>query len=434
MAQDETQAADDLLDIPPETGPGIAQEARKKGFSAMTKLATLGGVGLLLITGATLWSVSAPPPASQTARVPQMDATPGGRVQAESPNFQETMRKANDEIAERARAAGVNYVPTPEVVLQPVSGGESIVRTPGQELAKPASEVEAPAAAPARRITPDTPTVGPERRIEVRPNPVGTAQDEPQRTDPRGTGTAAPSTQTPEQENRLRQAMINQMGTLTRSLQPPPSTTAQVATPSDADKAAASGGSAAGSGERAPEAPKALLFRPGDLVYAETLLTVTSDGKTPVLAEVVAGPMKGARMIGNFEVLTGANKLVVSFSSMTAPDGRVYEISGLAVDARSAETAVASDVERRLVARYAPILGAAFITGYAASAATPASQSDGGAVAQAAPNARQSLFAGVAAVGSQVSSDLLANAPKGPKISLRAGYPIAIMFIDSVAE
>jgi intracellular multiplication protein IcmE len=128
--------------------------------------------------------------------------------------------------------------------------------------------------------------------------------------------------------------------------------------------------------------------------------------------------------------------MVVEFSSMTLPDGTSVPVSAFAVDGVSAETAVASDVNRRYISRYAPILAAAFITGYAGSAAQPDEQlvdiGDGSSIVTGTTTDKQNLYAGVAAASEAIGADLLQNAPKGPEIVLRSGWPVGIMFVEPV--
>jgi hypothetical protein len=128
--------------------------------------------------------------------------------------------------------------------------------------------------------------------------------------------------------------------------------------------------------------------------------------------------------------------MVVSFNSMTMEDGTSYEVTAFAVDGMTAEAAVASDVERRYMKRYGPILASAFITSYAEAMSEPeqilTSIGDETAVVQSPRTEKQSLIAGLGAAAGAIGADLTNNAPRGPKITLRDGWPIAVMFTTSV--
>jgi type IV secretory pathway VirB10-like protein len=175
----------------------------------------------------------------------------------------------------------------------------------------------------------------------------------------------------------------------------------------------------------------------GTILYGETLTSSSSDLPGPVLVEVTTGQFKGGRLVGSFQTAESVDRMVVEFTSMTLPDGVSVPVSAYAVDGVSAETAVASDVNRRYVQRYAPVLAAAFITGYAGSAAQPDQQvvelGDGNSVVTGTTTEKQNLYAGLAAAGEAIGADLIQNAPKGPEVILRSGWPVGIMFVEPVS-
>ncbi len=188
-------------------------------------------------------------------------------------------------------------------------------------------------------------------------------------------------------------------------------------------------------GEGAAEAP---IIPAGTILYGETLTSSSSDLPGPVLVQVTTGPYKGSRLVGRFSTAESVDRMVVQFSAMTLPDGTSVPVSAFAVDGVSAETAVASDVNRRYISRYAPILAAAFITGYSASAAQPSQQvvelGDGSSVVTGSTTEEQNLYAGLAAAGEAIGADLVQNAPKGPEVILRSGWPVGIMFVEPVLQ
>ncbi|MCA9774255.1 MAG: DotG/IcmE/VirB10 family protein, partial [Myxococcales bacterium] len=195
----------------------------------------------------------------------------------------------------------------------------------------------------------------------------------------------------------------------------------------------ASGSDQAGQG--ASETP---IIPAGTILYGETLTSSSSDLPGPVLVQVTTGPYKGSRLVGRFSTAESVDRMVVQFSAMTLPDGTSAPVTAFAVDGVSAETAVASDVNRRYLQRYAPILAAAFITGYSASAAQPSQQvvelGDGSSVITGATTEEQNLYAGLAAAGEAIGADLIQNAPKGPEVILRSGWPVGIMFVEPVLQ
>ena len=180
------------------------------------------------------------------------------------------------------------------------------------------------------------------------------------------------------------------------------------------------------------------LLRPGDILYAETLNSVNSDIPSAIIAEIVAGPYKGSRVVGGFQADAASGGMVVQFSAMTLRDGTTISIAGLAVDGRTAEDTVRSDIERRYVKRYGPALAASFISTYASAISRPEERvvdmGDGTQIVTEAPTERQAIAAGVSTGLDMIARDVASYAPKGPKITLRDGWPLAVMITSPMQE
>lgn len=420
----DTNIPDDQVDVPEGEPQDFAEQRAKKGMSPGLKLGILVG-GVFAILGASFFlSTSSAPEESVMRGAPDLDATPGGALQAENPLFRDLLEQANDERAQAALARGETFIPVPEGQLEPVirSGAADAGEiTPEEEPPAPTDQVA--------RVAPPPPPAPEPRVIEQRAIPAP------------GAVTSRPSVETtaPQQEtNPYLQGMIQQMGSVSLSnarnatmfvADEPP------ARPDDAPTGLVTG-SEAGSdaGENAPSAEP--IIAAGAVLYGETLTSSSSDLPGPVLVEVTAGPFKGGRLVGSFSTAEAVDRMVVEFSTMTLPDGTSVPVTAFAVDGVSAETAVASDVNRRYLSRYGPILAAAFITGYSASAAQPDQQlvdiGDGSSVVTGTTSEEQNLYAGLAAAGEAVGADLVRNAPKGPEVVLRSGWPVGIMFVEPV--
>jgi len=431
MTQDPKQP-DNSLALP--EAEAIAQpeksEGRSGAISPGMKFAVLIGGVFVVIVGGIFWTTQKELSQSNVPAPPALDATPGGQVQAENPAYQEAVKRANERRAELAKEFGVTSMPTPENVLKPT---EERIAVDIVEVQDPAGEAE-PAAEPEPEVK--KPQVSERRILAAPPATVRTQAVEPVQVNPAPAPVAGE--QPPPQENPFRAKMAGQMAATSQSLSPKKMQSGSIEVQEDvaADASAGGGNPGAGAGMN-PLAPENLLLRPGDILYAETISSVNSDMQAPVLAEVVAGPLKGARLTGTFTSDRAAARMVVQFSNMTLADGRVFTLDGYAVDGKSAEMAVASDVERRYIARYAPILASTFISGYAQSAAQVGSTISGtgenSIIVEGEANARQNVLAGVSAAADAISEDIMAGAPKGPKIILRDGYPIGILIVAPVS-
>jgi len=415
----DTNTPDDQIDIPESEPQSFADQRAKKGMSPGLKLGILVG-GVFTILGASFFlSGTATDPESAMRSAPNLNATPGGEVQAENPRFRELLEQANDQRANDALQRGETFIPVPEGQLEPLDRFDR------------ADAGQAPETQPTPVIPPTSRTAeqgrSEPRVIEQRAIPApGSTVSRPR------IETTAPQSQ----QNPYSQAMIQQMGSITRAMTETGFMEVQDQPPPKLDEAASG---AHGSGGSEPGEPASVqVIAAGAILYAETLTSSSSDLPGPVLVEVTTGPFKGSRLVGRFSTAESVDRMVVEFSSMTLPDGTSVPVSAFAVDGVSAETAVASDVNRRYISRYAPILAAAFITGYATSAAQPTQQvvslGEENSVVTDPSSARQNLFAGVAAASDAIGQDLVRNAPKGPEVILRSGWPLGVMFVEPVTK
>lgn len=415
----DTNIQDDQVDIPEGAPENFADQRAKKGLSPGLKLGILVG-GVFTILGTSLFFAStAQQPDSVMTGAPSLNATPGGALQAENPLFQELLEQANDERAREALNNGETFIPIPEGQLEPVTRFDTTDAGTAETQPTQAAPTETAALPP----PPPEPRVIEQRAI---PAPGG-AGARPT------TATNAP--QAPQ--NPYVQGMIQQMGAISSNMTRVTSLTIE-AQPSEPLS-----GTAAESvpGEGGPDAiaeAATPIIPAGTILYGETLTSSSSDLPGPVLVQVTNGPFKGGRLVGKFQTVEAVDRMVVEFTSMTLPDGTSVAVSAYAVDGVSAETAVASDVNRRYISRYAPVLAAAFITGYAGAAAQPEQQvvelGDGNTVITGTSTSEQNLYAGLAAAGQAVGADLLRTAPKGPEVILRSGWPVGIMFVEPVTQ
>lgn len=423
---DNTNNADQDVVIPEgEVISTGADGKRKGGISTMTKLAAGGGIAVTAVVIMMLLSVgdNGQLPESRLTAGSGLDGTPGGDAQANNQRYKEILEQANDQRSQRAAELGITFIPTPETVMQPIIE----VQAPDEVVVEAPKEA-APAPTVVSRIAPPPPPPVVRRTEAPRPAP---AQDV--RPNPQGGGNGQNEGENPYISRILSDAAQNRGGL------------GMLAVAGLADEQGGSGTRVenpngtvshypAGTQPPAPTAEAILL--PGDILYAETLTSVDSDSNTPVIAQVTTGEFKGARLVGSFQTDRNSNRLVVSFETMTVPDGKTYDVAGFAVDGKTAESAVRSSVDHRLMKRYAPIFAANFVSAFAQTLSRPATERivDGGEtfVTQGQGTAEEARMAGYGAAASAIAGDIGSMAPKGAKISLRSGFPIAIMITEQV--
>ena len=388
--------------------PAEPRRRRRPPRSAILVAAVLAGSGASVYFA---WKDSETPP-SGLPRVPFLDATPGGERQRESDRYRETLEAANEINANAADSRGDSFVSVPEATL------EELVTVPPKEQAPWKRELPEKLPARQEKIEAETP-----KDIDFATAPA-----------PEAIPKAALANPAPAEENPYLNLVLGQMSALSKAM--------AIAAPASQELTArdSRAGEAAATADPASEAAsidRAAAGMPGipagEILYAETLTAVDSRRQTPVAAVVVQGPLAKSRLIGGFSTHAGARGLYLEFSGFVDPDGDFHEIEAVAIDGFTASAAVASDVEDSLLSRLGPELAATFVADFANHAALPGQTAIevGGeaAIVYDKPGIRDSLFAGIGAAASQIKSDLRSTAGSNPVISLRAGYPIGVLFL-----
>lgn len=413
----------------------------KPGMSPLKKM-LIGSAAAIAVVGGLMISVGGGGDGeSSMRRAPNLDATPGGANQETSELYRASLRSRNEQLADMARERGESFMATPEAILAPLDRLNAI----------DAVDIDAVAAAP---VVEEAPLPPRERRILPRPTPVAAPAPMPEPEPEWQDEVEEVAVETgPAPENPYIARIGGMMQATAPAFAPRPMMSISLETASrngqgEANAIVDSGPSAAvqpcencnsGAGSSSDHNSSNLpMLRPGDVLYAETVNAVDSDTPSSVIAEVVTGPYKGARLVGSFQTDRNSGRMLVQFAAMTMHDGTTVPISGVAVDGRTAETTVRSDIERRYVKRYGPVLAASFIATYAQAIAQPEQRlvdtGSGTEIITEAPTDRQAIAAGVSAGLSTIARDVAEYAPKGPKVTLRDGWPIAVMILTPMQE
>ncbi|HDZ51499.1 hypothetical protein LCGC14_0112320 [marine sediment metagenome] len=417
----EVNNKDENVEIPEAEAEDFGSQRVKKGLSPAVKFGIVIGGVFAIIGGSMIMSSNEIVESGSTVASVggRLDSTPGGVIQSESPRYQQILEESNDEAADEAKRTGKTFIPTPERILQPIDDLEAGNRIEEEKIivAEPEPVVAPVVQEPAPRV------------VQAPPAPPKPAA--------RPSAASAKSAQ--QEENPYAAAMLSQMGSLAGRTGSASLNVVSVGSLEEQQDVAVVSTDAAelAALQAAGSTTDTVLVPAGEIIYAETLTSTNSDIQgSPVLVELTTGEYRGARLIGSFAVNQSSDSMVIQFSSMTLPDGSTVGVNAFAVDGMTAEAAVASDVERRYLKRYGPILASAFITSYAEARSeadqTLTSVGDDTVVIQGQRDTTQSLYAGLSAAAGAIGSDLETYAPKGPKVILRDGWPIAVMFTETV--
>ncbi len=179
----------------------------------------------------------------------------------------------------------------------------------------------------------------------------------------------------------------------------------------------------------------------GTIIYAELIGEANSDAQGPILAQVLQGPLSGARLIGSF----GAQRdtLILKFSTLslgTSADGdeiqKTVGINAVGVDSTTVGTGIATDVDHHFLTNVGFTAAAAFAQGFGSALSQSGSSVSQGAYGYTVTNATRSLSqnlriagATAGAAGSQAIVQAYGNRPT--TITIAAGTPIGILFLPN---
>jgi len=391
-------------------------------------LAGTGMVGAVIVASSMHEEIS---PGSIVTKPQAINPTPGG---LNSDPAQESLRiKTGLEAAAKAHETGLSYTPA-LAASRPASQPDPAPDVSFIEVVPPPPDKPKPV--PHQRITPPEPApVREEARQEFQPLPPQAHIEKV-------------AMRTPQEQQALNQAVAQLLKTWAGR----PPRTDIILTEEDlqkqaAQKQAADKGLAVAvhsrpanqvqpAGVSATKQKPKVLVPPGRMIYAHTVTAADSDTNGPVILEADGGPLAGDRMIGSFGK-SQSTRLILRVEKIIH-NGEELPVSGLVVAPDTMETSVASDVDQRYIERVLLPGAAAFVEGLgqaiAMSNTTTQSTALGSVNAWTKLNFPQQVGVGAGMAANRLGNMLTQQAPNGPRVTLGAHLPIAVMFLTPVAE
>lgn len=196
------------------------------------------------------------------------------------------------------------------------------------------------------------------------------------------------------------------------------------------------GGEAGAAGEQGANTPT--IIKAGSVLYAVLDTAVDSDyPDTPVMATIVSGEYKGAKLLGSIKTVRDGQRVMLAFNLMTMdawPTGTA--VNAFAIDPDSARSAVATSVDNHYMLRYGTLFAASFLQGLGQAVQNSGTtvSSDSGVVTQSTANlnTQETILVALGQVGQGASGEIgkLQNTP--PTVKVKAGIGIGILFMGDV--
>lgn len=191
-----------------------------------------------------------------------------------------------------------------------------------------------------------------------------------------------------------------------------------------------------GYGPTSVAASSSVLAKAGSVAYARIVNGTNSDTPGPIVAQVLRGPLRGARLIGSFTTNRETTALIVQFDQVVLDDATIIPTTAYAVDALYGELPVRSAYDPRYFQRYAPKLAGAFLRGAGAALATTGATvvgvGDSVAIVRPEASAAEAVAAGVSDVGSQLAEEVGNQGPETGLVTLYANKLVGVLFLANV--
>lgn len=377
-------------------------------------------IGLGAVVGGAMYFTASKPEAeiSRVATAPVMKEAPGGKA---SPDFIAAQEQANQQRIKEAAASGVGTaLPTPLP-----SGISTEARKEGDPLVEFRAEMK--------------------RQKEEQQRQIQALQQQTQQQQ------QVALQQDQQVQEKIGASLTQQMTQLATLWQPKPMSvidgrererpaSTNNTSSQDVSGVDRAGGSANGPSQQQQTPPitnrkvKPLIVA-GTVNYAQLLTEANSDVPGPILAQILSGPLSGARALGKFNVNNDYMTLTFTLATLK---GKEYDIEALALDPDTTLGGMATEVDHRYFARVVLPAAASFIAAFGQKLGTKPTEttvtSQGVVISsQAESGIKDAMYAGMGSVG-QSLSNFFATEAANTRVLVRVavGTPMGLFFVKSV--
>ncbi len=182
-----------------------------------------------------------------------------------------------------------------------------------------------------------------------------------------------------------------------------------------------------------------ILFPAGEIAYGQLITEANSDAPGPVVAQISSGPLRGSRVLGNFEEQERTDLLSLHFDTIVVK-GISQDIDAVALDPKTTLPAMATEVDHRYLRRIALPMAAAFVEG-AATAISESGLTDitiqGDTVTsqQEETSTKQNIASGIEEAGQELRTILDEEKEKAKvMIRIEKGTPLGVLFLEPVID
>lgn len=180
-------------------------------------------------------------------------------------------------------------------------------------------------------------------------------------------------------------------------------------------------------------------LKAGTILYGVLDTGINSDEKSPVLARIVTGEYKGAKLIGEFKKPSNADRVVLQFSRLTLPEASVsFSVNIYAIDPETARTALATDVDHHYLSRYGSLFASSFMEGYGKaikdSGSVQTNNPGSNTTTTTSPNlsGSEQFFAALGTIGEKWSAETKTGFNRPSTVHVESGTSIGLLVMDDI--
>lgn len=180
-----------------------------------------------------------------------------------------------------------------------------------------------------------------------------------------------------------------------------------------------------------------IIVPAGTIEYGQLLIEANTDAPGPVMAQVVSGPLRGSRVLGNFQ--STDNYLVLNFYTLVM-DGIDYPIQAVAIDPDTTLPGVITEIDHRYFKRIILPAAGAFVEGLAnaiSDSGTTSVYITDSSVTQSTADrdSKEEVASGISEAGEELREILDDEADNTePMLRVASGTPLGILFVQPVTD
>lgn len=194
---------------------------------------------------------------------------------------------------------------------------------------------------------------------------------------------------------------------------------------------------AAGQGAGTEKVVMPPVIKAGDVMFAVLDTAIDSDQVGPVMATIVSGKFKGAKLLGGLTVTSDKQAVILNFTKMSMPDWiSTASINAVAIDPETARTALADNVDHHYLLRYGSMFASSFMQGIGQaiqqSGQTQVNNAGTNTTTFSKLNLGEKLLVGLGQVGQNMGSAAQQNFNTPPTVTVKSGQGVGILFQTDV--